>query len=98
MFQISVLEDPAVRVAPANLALTQLEAITQQIEATYVDKVRARCRAAPRLRCTAHRAGAPLSPRACARIGAEGVRDAAACNALTRGTAGRAPPLRRRRR
>ena len=47
MFQISVLEDPAVRVAPANLALTQLEAITQQIEATYVDKARARRSAAP---------------------------------------------------
>jgi len=47
MFQISTLEDPAVRVAPANLALTQLEAITQQIEATYVDKARARSRAAP---------------------------------------------------
>ena len=50
MFQISVLEDPAVRVAPANLALTQLEAITQQIEATYVDKARARRRAAQRRR------------------------------------------------
>ena len=67
MFQISVLEDPAVRVAPANLALTQLEAITQQIEATYVDKARAHRSAAPppqRVLCAAHRARAPRRPRA----------------------------------
>jgi hypothetical protein len=44
MFQISTLEDKAVRILPANLALTQLEAITQQIEATYVDKARAALR------------------------------------------------------
>jgi hypothetical protein len=41
MFQVSTIEDKAVRIQPSNLALTQLEAITQQIEATYVDKVRA---------------------------------------------------------
>ena len=56
MFQISTLEDSAVRIAPANLALTRLEAITQQIEATYVDKVRPR-----KADCTRRRAVAALS-------------------------------------
>ncbi len=39
-FQVATIEDKAVRIAPHNLALTRLEAITQQIEATYVDKAR----------------------------------------------------------
>lgn len=41
MFQVATIEDKAVRIAPHNLALTLLEALTQQIEATYVDKVSA---------------------------------------------------------
>jgi hypothetical protein len=73
MFQISTLEDPAVRVAPANLALTQLEAITQQIEATYVDKARARSHAALRSApcaalLAASRAPRPRSARAAMRM------------------------------
>jgi hypothetical protein len=54
MFQISTLEDKAVRILPANLALSQLEAITQQLEATYVDKARGAA-AARRSGCSAQR-------------------------------------------
>ena len=68
MFQISTLEDKAVRILPANLALTQLEAITQQLEATYVDKARARTSAAAvapsALRSRAARAPPPRVARA----------------------------------
>lgn len=39
-FRVSTLLDTAVRIAPANLALSLLEAVTQQLEATYVDKAR----------------------------------------------------------
>jgi hypothetical protein len=47
MFQISIIEDKAVRILPQNLALKQLEAVTQQLEATYIDKVRAARAGAP---------------------------------------------------
>lgn len=40
MFQVVEFEDKAIRILPQNLALSRLEAITQQVEATYVDKAR----------------------------------------------------------
>ena len=64
MFQISALEDKAVRILPANLTLRpgwQLEAIPQQIEATYVDKVCCTCDGRDERevsRAAFHRAGA----------------------------------------
>jgi len=50
MFQVSVIEDKAVRILPQNLALKPLEAITQQLEATYIDKARLPSSAAARRR------------------------------------------------
>ena len=50
MFQVATIEDRAVRILPHCLALSQLEAITQQLELTYIDKARlqhwTRCEAA----------------------------------------------------
>jgi len=40
MFQVATIEDKAVRILPHCLALSQLEAITQQLELTYIDKAR----------------------------------------------------------
>ena len=40
MFQVATIEDKAVRILPHRLALSQLEAITQQLELTYIDKAR----------------------------------------------------------
>lgn len=83
------------RVAPANLALTQLEAITQQIEATYVDKARARSTA----RCTVRRAArchARPTASLYARSDAPDTCISCAANALTR-LAARVRPARCRR-
>ena len=40
MFQVVTIEDRAVRVLPHSLALSRLEAITQHLELTYIDKAR----------------------------------------------------------
>jgi len=40
MFQVATIEDRAVRVLPHCLALSRLEAITQHLELTYIDKAR----------------------------------------------------------
>jgi hypothetical protein len=40
MFQISRLEDTNVKILPENLGKPRLEAITQEIESLYMDKVR----------------------------------------------------------
>ena len=39
MFQISRLEDANVKILPENLGKPRLEAITQEIESLYIDKV-----------------------------------------------------------
>lgn len=43
MFQIVALSDSAVKIAPANLGKSTLEAVTQELESLYVDKVLAEC-------------------------------------------------------
>jgi hypothetical protein len=39
MFQIARLEDASVKILPENLGKPRLEAITQEIESLYIDKV-----------------------------------------------------------
>jgi DNA-directed RNA polymerase III subunit RPC8 len=39
MFQIATLEDCAVKIPPSNLGKSTLEAVTQELESSYVDKV-----------------------------------------------------------
>ena len=43
MFQIVALSDGAVKIAPVNLGKSTLEAVTQELESLYVDKVLAEC-------------------------------------------------------
>lgn len=43
MFQIVALSDGAVKIPPANLGKSTLEAVTQELESLYVDKVLAEC-------------------------------------------------------
>ena len=43
MFQIATLEDGAVKVPPANLGKSTLEAVTQELESLYVDKILPEC-------------------------------------------------------
>lgn len=40
MFQLAQLQDTAVKIIPENLGLPRLEALTQRLENTYVDKAR----------------------------------------------------------
>lgn len=40
MFQLATLQDTAVKIIPENLGLPRLEALTQRLENTYVDRVR----------------------------------------------------------
>lgn len=40
MFQLATLQDTAVKIVPENLGLPRLEALTQRLENTYVDKAR----------------------------------------------------------
>jgi hypothetical protein len=53
MFQVAIIEDKAVRILPHCLALSQLEAITQQLELTYIDKARPGWAWTRRARCGA---------------------------------------------
>lgn len=43
MFQIATLEDSAVKIPPCNLGKSTLEAVTQELESLYVDKVVPEC-------------------------------------------------------
>jgi len=43
MFQLASLSDSAVKIAPANLGKSTLEAVTQELESLYVDKVLPEC-------------------------------------------------------
>ena len=43
MFQLVSLSDSAVKIPPANLGKSTLEAVTQELESLYVDKVLAEC-------------------------------------------------------
>lgn len=50
MFQLATIQDTAVKIVPENLGLPRLEALTQRIESTYVDKARSVCASQSRAR------------------------------------------------